>query len=41
MSTDLKEFTYADVAAHSSKKDVYLVVHDKVYDSTKFVDEHP
>lgn len=36
-----QEFTYQDVAEHNTKKDVYLVIHDKVYDSTKFVDEHP
>ncbi|RDL37187.1 Cytochrome b5 [Venustampulla echinocandica] len=36
-----KEFTYADVASHASKKDLYVVIHDKVYDSTAFVDEHP
>ncbi|KAI1494840.1 putative cytochrome b5 [Biscogniauxia mediterranea] len=36
-----KVFTYSDVAEHNTKKDLYLVIHDKVYDSTKFVDEHP
>ncbi|KAK2761700.1 hypothetical protein FQN54_001528 [Arachnomyces sp. PD_36] len=36
-----KEFTYADVSAHNSKKDLYIVVHDKVYDASSFVDEHP
>ncbi|KAI6784486.1 putative cytochrome b5 [Emericellopsis cladophorae] len=36
-----KEFTYQDVAEHNTKKDMYLVVHDKVYDCGKFVDEHP
>jgi cytochrome b involved in lipid metabolism len=36
-----KEFTYSDVSEHSGKKDLYLVIHDKVYDTTKFVDEHP
>jgi len=36
-----KELTYADVSAHSGKKDLYLVIHDKVYDTTSFVDEHP
>ncbi|KAL4803737.1 cytochrome b5, partial [Aspergillus unguis] len=40
MSAD-KEFTFQQVAEHSSKKDLYLVVHDKVYDCTSFVDEHP
>ncbi|KAI0391095.1 cytochrome b5 [Xylariaceae sp. FL0594] len=36
-----KEFTYQDVAEHNTKKDLYVVIHDKVYDTTKFVDEHP
>jgi cytochrome b involved in lipid metabolism len=40
MSAD-NEFTFKEVADHSTKKDLYLVVHDKVYDCTSFVDEHP
>ena len=36
-----KEFTYADISTHSGKKDLYLVVHEKVYDASSFVDEHP
>lgn len=36
-----KEFTYSDVSAHSTKKDLYLVIHDKVYNTSSFVDEHP
>ncbi|KAJ2977872.1 hypothetical protein NUW58_g7676 [Xylaria curta] len=36
-----KEFTYQDVAEHNTKKDLFIVIHDKVYDSTKFIDEHP
>jgi cytochrome b involved in lipid metabolism len=37
----VKEFTYQDVAEHNTKKDLYIVIHDVIYDSTKFVDEHP
>jgi len=33
--------TYADVAAHNSKKDLYVVIHDSVYNASSFVDEHP
>jgi len=40
MSTT-QELTYSDVAEHSSKKDLYVVVHDKVYNASTFVDEHP
>jgi cytochrome b involved in lipid metabolism len=36
-----EELTYAEVAKHSSKKDLYIVVHDKVYNASTFVDEHP
>lgn len=36
-----KTLSYADVAEHNTKKDLYLVVHDKVYDASAFVDEHP
>jgi len=36
-----KEFTYSDVAEHASKKDLFVVIHDKVYNSSSFVDEHP
>jgi len=40
MSAD-KEYTYVEVAEHSAKKNLYLVIHDKVYNATTFVDEHP
>jgi hypothetical protein len=36
-----KSLTYAEVAEHNSKKDLYVVIHDKVYNSSSFVDEHP
>jgi len=36
-----QELTYAEVQKHSTKKDLYLVIHDKVYDTSSFVDEHP
>jgi hypothetical protein len=36
-----KEFTYSDVSEHTTKKDLYMVIHDKVYDCSSFVDEHP
>ncbi|KAL4739612.1 cytochrome b5-like heme/steroid binding domain-containing protein [Aspergillus similis] len=36
-----KEFTFKEVAEHNSKKDLYMVIHDKVYDASSFVDEHP
>ena len=33
--------TYAEVAAHNAKKDLYVVIHDSVYNASSFVDEHP
>lgn len=36
-----KTFTYSDVSEHTAKKDLYMVIHDKVYNATSFVDEHP
>ncbi|KAL9019425.1 MAG: hypothetical protein Q9185_003317 [Variospora sp. 1 TL-2023] len=39
--SEAEGMTFSDVASHNSKKDLYLVIHDKVYDVTKFVDEHP
>lgn len=35
------ELTYQDVAEHNTKNDLYMVIHDKVYDISKFIDEHP
>ncbi|KAL8698252.1 MAG: hypothetical protein Q9224_001937 [Gallowayella concinna] len=39
--SEMQEMTFSDVAEHSSKKDLFIVVHDKIYDATQFVDEHP
>ncbi|UNI22588.1 hypothetical protein JDV02_008463 [Purpureocillium takamizusanense] len=36
-----KEFTYQDVAEYNTKKDIHMVIHDKVYDCSQFIDEHP
>ncbi|GAB7338176.1 hypothetical protein MBLNU457_4522t1 [Dothideomycetes sp. NU457] len=36
-----KEYTFSEVSEHSSKKDLWIVVHDKVYNCSSFVDEHP
>ncbi|KAK4252451.1 putative cytochrome b5 protein [Corynascus novoguineensis] len=36
-----QELTYQDVAEHNTKKDLYVVIHDEIYDCSKFVDEHP
>ncbi|EHK23871.1 uncharacterized protein TRIVIDRAFT_179320 [Trichoderma virens Gv29-8] len=36
-----KTYSFQDVAEHNTKKDLFVVIHEKVYDCTKFVDEHP
>ncbi|KAI8063160.1 cytochrome b5 [Gongronella butleri] len=36
-----KVFSTADVKAHNSKSDLWVVIHNKVYDITQFVLEHP
>ncbi|TQS36128.1 hypothetical protein Golomagni_03431 [Golovinomyces magnicellulatus] len=36
-----KVFSYAEVSEHSGKEDLYMVIEQKVYDVSKFVDEHP
>ncbi|BDD62904.1 hypothetical protein MPDQ_007900 [Monascus purpureus] len=36
-----KEFTLQEVAEHNTKKDLYMVIHDKVYNVSSFLSEHP
>lgn len=36
-----EQFTLAEVEKHNTKKDLYMVIHDKVYNTSAFVDEHP
>ncbi|GAU28050.1 hypothetical protein TSUD_265080 [Trifolium subterraneum] len=36
-----KLFTLADVSQHNTSKDCWLVIHNKVYDVTKFLEDHP
>jgi cytochrome b involved in lipid metabolism len=36
-----KTFSTADVAAHNTPKDLYIIVDEDVYDLTQFQDEHP
>ncbi|KAE8383484.1 cytochrome b5-like heme/steroid binding domain-containing protein [Aspergillus bertholletiae] len=33
--------TRTEIAQHKTKTDLWFIVHDKVYDATKFLDEHP
>jgi len=36
-----EELSYSEVSKHSTKKDLYVVIHDKIYNASTFVDEHP
>jgi len=36
-----EELSYSDVSSHSTKKDLFVVIHDKVYNASTFIDEHP
>ncbi|XP_058818380.1 cytochrome b5 isoform X2 [Topomyia yanbarensis] len=37
----LKQYSLADVAKHNTLQDLWFVIDDKVYDVTKFQNEHP
>jgi len=41
IATGAKTFTMEEVAKHSTKDDIWIVVKDKVYDATKYLDDHP
>jgi len=36
---DMSSFTYEQVAEHNTKDDLYMIIHNKVYNISKFVDE--
>lgn len=36
-----KLFSMEDVAKHNTRDDCWLLIHDKVYDLTAFIDSHP
>lgn len=37
----MRTITLEEVKQHTTKDAVWFVIHDKVYDVTKFMDEHP
>lgn len=39
MSSKVKVFTLEDVRKHNKPDDLWIVIHDKVYDLTKFASE--
>jgi len=36
-----RKYTFAEVKEHNKPTDLWVVIHDKVYDVTKFLNEHP
>ncbi|KAL5205855.1 hypothetical protein ABZP36_034064 [Zizania latifolia] len=36
-----KLFSHSDVSGHASRKDCWIAIHGKVYDVTKFLEDHP
>lgn len=36
-----KTFSLEEIAKHKEEDDCWLVIHGKVYDVTKYLDEHP
>ncbi|CAO1948924.1 unnamed protein product [Urochloa humidicola] len=41
MAGEAKLFTASEVALHASRKDCWVVIGGKVYDVTKFLEDHP
>ena len=41
MGGDGKVFTLAQVSEHNTNKDCWLIINGKVYDVTKFLEDHP
>lgn len=37
--SSVKKFTFAEVKEHNKPTDLWVVIHDKVYDVTKFLHE--
>ncbi|XP_015113698.1 cytochrome b5 isoform X2 [Diachasma alloeum] len=40
-TSDVKLFTRAEVSKHKDNKDTWIIIHNSVYDVTKFLAEHP
>ena len=36
-----EQFTVDEVSKHNTKSNVWMTIHNKVYNVTKFLDDHP
>ncbi len=39
--SETKVYTLKDIKEHKTSQDIWVVIHNKVYDITKFLDDHP
>ncbi|XP_061101096.1 cytochrome b5-like [Conger conger] len=39
--SNVKYYTIEEIKLHNMSKDTWLIIHDKVYDITSFLEEHP
>lgn len=40
-SDQVKKYSFEEIKTHNTEKSCWLVIHNKVYDVTKFLNEHP
>ncbi|KAJ5959648.1 uncharacterized protein N7479_006798 [Penicillium vulpinum] len=38
---EIKDLTLQEISEHNTKKDLYLILNDKIYNCTEFADQHP
>ncbi|XP_040900394.1 cytochrome b5 [Toxotes jaculatrix] len=41
VGSDVKYYTLEEIRVHNMSNDTWLIIHDKVYDITSFLEEHP
>ncbi|XP_061559404.1 cytochrome b5 [Phycodurus eques] len=41
LKDDVQHYTLEDVRVHNMSSDTWFIIHDKVYDVTRFLEEHP